>query len=176
MDAIRVLAGLAQLERVLGQFYVWLSEVFGDDTELSGWLFRLSLQEAAHASLVDYHRRNARNGQIPDLDVDPRDFDDLQGLISGLYSLDRKPTLREALAVAMCVEGSAAERLHGRMANGVQGELRRTLVFLAREDEGHMEILRKLAAWAELKEPKRPDRQRQILAGGTARQPSAVRL
>ena len=52
MQILNILTNLGKAEMAVAEFYYWLSVLFEDDAEASGFFFRMSLQEKSLLSSV----------------------------------------------------------------------------------------------------------------------------
>ncbi len=147
MQILTVLTAIGKIETNVGNFYEWLSDVFSDDPEASGFFFRMSMQEKSHANLVSFAKKLAHRSpdDFGEVDVDMKVADELLEDLSTFHATNPNPTLPDALAFAMKVEGHDAESLHRSLVIQSNPEIAEIINSLAKADSEHFQALEAFA-------------------------------
>jgi rubrerythrin len=145
VNLVAALARLAAFERFIGVLYDWFTHVLPDD-EVAAAFGRLALQEQTHANLLEHMRRTAlhKGGAPPLAGFDLAELEALTASGEALRRRERPPTVTEAVGVAMLIELSAAERIHGVMSGSPDPDLRALFTTLAQDDDRHLRQLMQL--------------------------------
>ena len=147
MDLATTLKRLEKLEHEMAELYRWFAELFAADDEAAAFFTSMAEQEVAHAGLVRFERRLVRSDQnaYRGLDVDPGGIDELESWMSEFRRGHERPSLGQALVLAMRIESHAAEHLHRTVFAKVNSELHALVGNLSRSDWRHFEALRSFA-------------------------------
>jgi rubrerythrin len=147
MQILTVLSAIGKVEKAVGDFYQWLSEVFADDHEASGFFFRMSMQEKAHANLVSFSKklvvRSPRD--FAEVEADLSAVDELLSSLEAFRQDNPEPDLVDALRFAMEVESSGAENIHRSVVIESNPEVAGVINSLAKADSEHFDVLKRFA-------------------------------
>lgn len=146
VNIIRALGRLAEFEDAISDLYIWLSDVYADQAEISGRFFQLGMQETRHSATINYHRRLAMRGAnaMMTVDLDEAELDRLLAAVRTLRKATLRPPLTRILKLAIETETSAAERLHHVLARQHDSDIAKLGATLARDDERHSAMLAQL--------------------------------
>jgi hypothetical protein len=146
VNIIRALGRLAEFEDALSDLYIWLSEVYEDQPEVSGRFFQLGMQETRHSAMINYHRRLAMRGasSMTTVELDEMELDRLLTTVATLRNTRPRPPLTSVLQLAIETESSAAERLHHVLERQHDSDIAKLGATLARDDERHLLMLAQL--------------------------------
>jgi hypothetical protein len=146
VNIIRALGRLAEFEDAISDLYIWLSEVYDDQPEVSGRFFQLGMQETRHSAMINYHRRLAMRGanSMTTVELDEVELDRLLTTVATLRKTKPRPPLTSVLTLAIETEVSAAERLHHVLARQHDSDIAKLGATLARDDERHSAMLAEL--------------------------------
>lgn len=138
---------LEEMERALARLYLWFSEIFASDRGAVALFYRMSLEEKAHASTVQYLKRVVRRDPrlFEDVSVD---FDELVAIGARATAiLDKRGTLtlEKALKLALSFEESSAEYHYRNAILYANPDLAALMKSLAGGDKQHLAGLRDFA-------------------------------
>jgi rubrerythrin len=147
VQILNVLTTLGKAEMAVAEFYYWLSVLFENDPEASGFFFRMSLQEKSHVNLLRYAKKLAHRApdDFADVDFDPAVVHDLIDRLGAFRDNNPAPTLAEALAFSMQVEGHDAEQLHRSLVIRSNPDVSDVINTLAKADAEHHGMLERFA-------------------------------
>jgi rubrerythrin len=147
MQILAVLSAIGRVEAGVGEFYQWLSEVFADDIEASGFFFRMSMQEKSHANLVSFSKKLVHRDPsgFEEVDIDLGQVDDLLASIAAFQENNTSPSLADALLFAMKIESHGAENIHRSIIIQSNPEVASVINSLAKADNAHYELLKTFA-------------------------------
>ncbi len=139
MEIHKMFAPLKRLEMGLCDLYAWYSDRFVADPEAALVFRRLSLDEKAHAALLDYQRRLVQNSpkEFGEVAVDLEVVEDMVRRIAALRTRDC-PDVRSAVQVALEFETSAAEFHYKNAMKQANPSLTRLLGCLGKSDRNHL--------------------------------------
>jgi hypothetical protein len=146
VNIVMILSRMEQLEGGLAELYEWLSGQFPDSADVSGFFFRLSLDEKAHRDLVRYQLRMVRG--------DRKLFPDVEGDLSVLDTVAKRikqfrdsasPTLQHSLRFAVEVESSIAEHYVSTILGRSNPAIAGLIENLCRASGGHLKECREMA-------------------------------
>lgn len=145
---LTVLSAIGKVETRVGELYGWLSDVFADDVEASGFFFRMCMQEKSHASLVSFCMKMVRRSpsDFHTVDVDIDKATELIEAVDTFREDHSRPGLEEALLFAMEVESHGAESIHRSAIIQSNPEVAGVINSLAKADSEHYEKLKAFAA------------------------------
>ena len=145
---LTALSAIGKVEAAVGEFYRWLSDVFVDDVEASGFFFRMSMQEKSHANLVSFCKKMVHRSptDFHGVDVDLGQAADLLDTIERFRESHPRPGLGEALRFAMEIENHGAESIHRSVIIQSNPEVAGVINSLAKADHEHFEKLEVFAA------------------------------
>ena len=148
MDLLKALHDLEEVELQMAELYGWFTELYQDDEEAVSLFNHLRLEELSHQSILKYEGRIVR--------ANPRSFRDMN---FNLDMLDRtlesirnfrqanpRPSLEEALKMALVFEGGAAELYYFTIFKDTAWDFAQFVTKLHAASRGHFEILQKFAA------------------------------
>ncbi len=146
MDIKSLLDRLLQLEIAMRDLYRFLAAVFRDDHDVAALFHRLEAQEERHANLVRYQRRLVAHNpnRFRDVDVDLGGLEAVLDSIRAFRSGGDRPPLAAAIDLAVELEGSAAERIHGSVVAHSNPELAALMAALGGDDHLHRRLLEDL--------------------------------
>ncbi len=146
VNVITILSRIEELEGGLAEVYEWLSGQFHDSADVSGFFFRLSLDEKAHRDLVRYQVRMVRGDRklFPDVEAD------LQAVDFVLHKVKQfrdsgSPTLQHSLRFAVDVESSVAEHYVSTALGRSNPAIAGLIENLSRASSGHLKECREMA-------------------------------
>ncbi len=144
MQILTVLTAIGRVETRVGDFYQWLSETFNDDSEVSGFFYRLSMQERSHANLISYAKKLVHQSpcDFEDVDIEIGVVAEIEELLTDFRTENPQPTLNDALEISMKVESHHAEKLHRSAVIESNPKVASLVNSLAVADEEHFEILK----------------------------------
>ncbi len=147
MQLLQILAWLEKVELEMASFYQWLSERFADDTEASGFFFRMCIQERSHANLLQYGRKIAvRHPRAFEPQAfEPTQVDELITLIGAFRREHPEPDLADAVRFAVRLEGHPVENLHREMLVRSNPDVAGMINSLANADREHQRVLEAFA-------------------------------
>jgi hypothetical protein len=147
VQILTVLSVLGKVEMAVAELYYWLSAVFAEDPEASGFFFRMSMQEKSHVNLVRYAKKLAHRApdDFADVVFAPEIIDDLIRSLHAFREANPSPSLGEALAFAMQVEGHDAEQLHRSLVIKSNPAVSDLISSLAKADAEHFGMLERFA-------------------------------
>lgn len=146
---------LEEVERSLAQLYRKWSDTFAPGSEESMLFYKMSMEEKAHVSLVQYQKRLVRQNpaMFEDVPISMADIEQLTAQVNHLLSSPRPVTVKSAVEMAIQIEESAAE-YHTRSAIvASRPEMGSLIRSLARADRQHVEGLREFARAHGIKQP-----------------------
>ncbi len=154
MQILTVLSAIGKVETAVGEYYQWLSEIFADDSEASGFFFRMSMQEKSHANLVSFAKKLAHRSpkDFADIDVDLTPVNDLLQDLHTFRQNHPNPSIAEALAFSMQIEGHDAESIHRTLVIQSNPEIAGIINSLAKADSEHFQMLETFAHQRALRE------------------------
>jgi rubrerythrin len=138
---------LDDMERVLGRLYLWFSEIFAADPGAVALFYRMSLEEKAHASTIQYLKRVVRRDPKLFQDVEV-DFEEVQAICARASAILEKSvtmTLEKALKLALSLEESSAEYHYRNAILYANPDLAALMKSLASADKQHLMGLRDFA-------------------------------
>jgi len=143
---LSVLRLLEEFENQMGRLYRGFNERFLEDEEAAFIFYRLSLDEKAHAALIQYQRRIVQ--QNPELfrriDFDVEDLKRTADEVERFMEKKRLP-LEEAIAFGLKLEQTAAELHLRKVVQQSSKSALRLLSALGSADNAHVEFLKGLA-------------------------------
>ena len=137
------------LETQLGLLYEWLSTVLVESPAACGAFFRLSMEERSHANLVAYQRRMLSRdllgaGDQGLFDTLATRIDCLLHVIADFRAASPRPTVAEAVRMAISLETSAVETVHRDAVAVACPELASLVSQLGADDRRHLQNLHDL--------------------------------
>ena len=144
MRILAVLSAIGKVETLVGDFYLWLSDVFEDDPEAAGFFYRLSMQERSHANLVAYAKKLVYRcpSDFKDVDTGIEVVTDLEEVLTNFRAEKPNPSLSDALRISMEVESHHAEKLHRSAVIESNPKVAELVNSLAVADEEHFQLLK----------------------------------
>ncbi len=139
MDIQKAFAPLKRLELGLCDLYAWYSDRFSQDPEAALVFKRLSLDEKAHAALLDYQKRLVQ--------TNPKDFGAVEmdlaavgEMVTRIGTLRTRdcPDVGSAVRIALEFETSAAEFHYKNAIRQANPSLGRLMNCLGRADKNHL--------------------------------------
>jgi hypothetical protein len=143
---------LESLELDIAKLYAWFAEAYRADHEAAVVFYRMHLEEKAHASLIRFEKRLAKQNpkMFRDVEVDLDSLREVTDLLGSTQRIANAPDLHDAVRVAYHIEASAAENHHrSAIAQSCQG-LGHLLAGLCHGDRQHADSLRDFAARREI--------------------------
>jgi len=112
MDILRLLGPLEKLETRLSELYSRFSELFRNDAEASVFFYQMSVDEAAHADLVRFERRQVRADptNFKEVDVDIGEIEHISSYAGHLLESAEGLTVEKALEASIDIENSVADQ------------------------------------------------------------------
>ncbi len=149
MNRIAMLRKAEALETQIGLLYEWLSTVLVESPDACAAFFRLSLEEKSHANIVAYQRRTLASDlrgadESGLLDTLGTSIDSLLQAITDFRASTPRPTVDEAVRMAIFLESSAIEKIHGGIIAAACPELASLGNQLGRYDRRHLQNLQDL--------------------------------
>jgi rubrerythrin len=147
MNIQSLFRNLQEMELALGRLYLWFSEIFAADPGAAALFYRMSLEEKAHASTVQYLKRVVRRDPELFQDVEA-DFETIQAITTRASTLLEKRgtlTLEKALKLALSFEESAAECHYRNAVVYANPDVAALVKSLAGADKQHLAGLRDFA-------------------------------
>ena len=147
MQILTVLSAVGRIENKVAEHYQWLSNVFADDPEASGFFFRMCMQEKSHANLVSFAKKLAHRSptDFSEIEVDLGVVDDLLDDLRTFRANNPNPSLAQALAFSMKIEGHDAETIHRSLVIQSNPEIANIINNLAKADSEHFHMLENFA-------------------------------
>jgi rubrerythrin len=148
MKILALLSSLEKIELEMASLYEWLSGVFSEDLEASGLFFRMAMQEKSHANLIRYGKKLVHQtpSDFGEVDFDVSEIDPLLEAIRASKGQNPPPELDEAIALALSLEESPAERIHRKILIDSNPEVQNLIRSLAAADDEHLSGLKHFAA------------------------------
>ena len=155
MDIQSLLKHLVEFESAIGGLYEWFSQIFAGDREAEFVFYRLALEERGHVDLIEFQRRLVRKnpGSFGEVTVDFQEIVRLTDRVRSVRRGDQPPTLDQAVALALELEGSAAEYHYRTAMREASPDAARLLDSLGKADQFHVTGLRDFAARRGLSSP-----------------------
>ena len=112
MHILKLLGPLEKLETRLSELYKRFSEIFQSDAEASVFFYQMSVDEAAHADLVRFQRRQvtADPARFKEVDVDSSEIEKILSRVDLLLKSAEGLAFEKALEAAIDIENSAADQ------------------------------------------------------------------
>jgi rubrerythrin len=112
MRLLKLLDPLEKLETQLSELYKRFSEIFRNDAEASVFFYQMSVDEAAHADLVRFERRQVRADptHFKEVDVDSREVEKISSYADHLLKSAEGLTVEKALEASIDIENSVADQ------------------------------------------------------------------
>lgn len=145
MKVLSALTEIGNLESEVSEFYGWLSLVFDDDSEASGFFYRLSMQERSHANLISYAKKLVHRSprDFTDIELDLGAVEELRTMVGDFRKNNPKPPLSEVLEMAMRIESHHAEKILRSSVIQSNPKIADLMNSLAVADSEHFELLKK---------------------------------
>jgi len=144
---IDFLRACADAERAAGEFYRFLSETFATHPEAAAAFGTLAEEEEGHARTFEFLRSLVRDGDQEAL-LKPSFGENLERLRRGLEKakedLRAKPSLADAVGMALLLEETTLERDKAAFAEIADREIQRLIKSVITADDGHRRDLIRL--------------------------------
>ncbi len=131
---------LEDLESSLVALYQWYADVFALDAEARAMFTKLSGEETGHVALVRYEKKLVTKNlaMFGEVELDLQEVRQLTQEARALASPAERPSLEEAVAIALHFERSAGEAHLRSAMKQANPDLARLLNALCQGDKGHM--------------------------------------
>ena len=111
MKAEYVLGLLKELESKVSRLYTHFGHLFAGDKDAAEFFDLLSMDEESYGSVVQYQMRLVKKepGAFGSVDINERELKALMDFVDNAISSSEKPTLKQAVEMALEIEGREAK-------------------------------------------------------------------
>lgn len=144
LDLISILRNYQDLENDLSKFYLWLSDIFSTDEEVSRFFSKLYMEEEQHKNIVSYQMKLVRANPIHfrNKTINGALVKKTREVLNDLMSKSNNINLELALKQALILEACTMESYFSCVFNSLSKELETLVKNMQKESLSHFEKIK----------------------------------
>lgn len=147
MDLLKALNHLSRVETAAADFYEFLSAHFESLPEVSGFYYRMAIQERNHRNLIGFCKKMVHQDptafNVVDFDVSL--VEDFLEDVRRFKQENPRPSLSQALEFSISLENHGAEKIHKSLVGTSNPKISALITQLSEEDSRHAALLETFA-------------------------------